>query len=154
MPEKQFVDKLLNIDRERYYLRPMLVSAPIDDIVAGLTDGYSYHYHDRKHQQQRGNAGRGRFQRQNPRGQGTPAAAPDTPAMAAVSAGAGGEERRCYNCNQPGHLREDRDCAHAEVRQCLKQQAARPWTWPQQRQGAQRASGCCHQYGLSATYCG
>ena len=43
VPEKQFVDKLLNIDRELSYLRPMLVCAPIDDIVAGLTDGYNYH---------------------------------------------------------------------------------------------------------------
>ena len=42
VPEKQFVDKLLNIDRELSDLRPMLVRAPIDDIVAGLTDGYSY----------------------------------------------------------------------------------------------------------------
>ena len=29
------------------HLRPMLVRAPIDDIVAGLTDGCSYHYQDR-----------------------------------------------------------------------------------------------------------
>ena len=43
VPEKHFVDKLLNIDRELYYLRPILVRAPTDDIVAGLTDGYSYH---------------------------------------------------------------------------------------------------------------
>ena len=98
VPEKQFVDKLLNIDRELSYLRPMLVRAPIDDIVAGLTDGYSYHYQDRQHQHQHqhqhGNAGRGRFQRRHPRGQGAPAAAADAPAMAAVNGGAGGEERR------------------------------------------------------------
>ena len=43
VPQKQFVDKLLNIDRELSYLRPMLVRAPVDDIVAGLTNGYSYH---------------------------------------------------------------------------------------------------------------
>ena len=45
--------------------------------------------------------------------------------MAAVNAGAGGEERRCYHCNQQGHLREDCDKLHPEVRQFLKQQAAR-----------------------------
>ena len=101
----------------------MLVRAPIDDIVAGLTDGYSYHYQDRQHQH--GNAGRGRFQRRHPRGQGAPAAAADAPAMAAVNAGAGGEERRCYNCNQPGHLREDCDKLRPKVHQWLKQQAAR-----------------------------
>ena len=72
VPEKQCIDKLLNIDRELSYLRPMLVRAPIDDIVAGLTDGYSYHYQDRQHQHQHGNAGRGRFQRRHPRGQGGP----------------------------------------------------------------------------------
>ena len=103
----------------------MLVRAPIDDIVAGLTDGYSYHYQDRVHQHQHGNAGRGRFQRQRPRGQGAPEAAADPPAMAAVNAGAGGEERRCYNCNQLGHLREDCDKLDPEVRQWLKQNAAR-----------------------------
>ena len=93
VPENQFVDKLLNIDRELSYLRPMLVRAPIDDIVAGLTDGYSYHYHDRQHQHR--NAGRARVQRRHPRGQGAPAAAADAPAMGAVNVGAGGEERRC-----------------------------------------------------------
>ena len=103
----------------------MQVCAPIDDIVAGLTDGYSYHYQDRQHQHQHGNAGRGCFQRRHPRGQGAPAAAVDAPAMAAVNAGAGGEERRCYNCNQQGHLREDCDKLHPEVLQWLKQQATR-----------------------------
>ena len=72
VPEKQFVDKLLNIDRELSYQRPMLVRNPIDDIVAGLTDGYSYHYQDRKHQHGHSNAGRGRFQLRNPRGQRAP----------------------------------------------------------------------------------
>ena len=43
VPDKHFVDKLLNIDRELSYLRPILVRAPTDDIVAGLTDGYTYH---------------------------------------------------------------------------------------------------------------
>ena len=75
VPDKQFVDKLLNVDRELSYLRPMLVRAPIAEIVAGLTDGYSYHYQDRQHQNHSGNAGRGRFQRRHPRGQGAPAAA-------------------------------------------------------------------------------
>ena len=36
VPEKHFIDKLLNIDRELSYQRPVLVRAPIDDIVAGL----------------------------------------------------------------------------------------------------------------------
>ena len=125
VPEKPFIDKLLNIDQELSYLRPMLVRGPIDDIVAGLTDGYSYHYQDRQHQHQHGNAGRGCFLRRHPRGQGAPAAAADVPAMAAVNAGAGGQERRCYNCNQSGHLREDCDKLHPKVRQWLKQQAAR-----------------------------
>ena len=47
------------------------------------------------------------------------------PAMAAVNAVAGGGERRCYTCSQPGHLREDGDKLHPEVREYLKQQAAR-----------------------------
>ena len=123
VPKKQFVDKLQNIDWELSYLRPTLVRAPINDIVAGLTDGYSYHYRDRKHLH--GNAGRGRFQRRHPRGQGGPAAAADAPAMAAVNAGAGGEESSCYSYNQKGNLREDCDKLHPEVRQWLKQQAAR-----------------------------
>ena len=116
---------MLNIDRELSHLGPMLVRAPIDDIVAGLTDGYSYHYQDRQHQHQHGNAGRGPFQHRHSRGQRAPAAVADAPAMAAVNDGAGGEERRCYNCNQPGHLREDYDKVHPEVHQWLKQQAAR-----------------------------
>ena len=41
VPEKQSIGKLLNIDRELSYQRPMLARAPIDEIVAGLTDGYS-----------------------------------------------------------------------------------------------------------------
>ena len=45
--------------------------------------------------------------------------------MAAAYAGAGGEERRCYNCNQPGRLREDCEKLHPEVHQYLNQQAAR-----------------------------
>ena len=63
VPDKQFVDKLLSVDRELSYLSPMLVRAPIAEIVAGLTDGYSYHYQDRQHQNHSGNARRGRFQR-------------------------------------------------------------------------------------------
>ena len=125
-PEKQFVNKLLNIDRELYYLRPMLVRTPVDDVVAGQTDGYSYHYHDRQHQHRHGNAGRGRFQRRNPRGQGAAAAAAVTgsSAMAGVNSVAGGGERLCYNCNQSGHLRGNCDELPPEVRECLKQQAA------------------------------
>ena len=72
VPEKQFVDKLLNIDWELSYLRPMLVRAPIDDIVAGLMDGYSYHCRGRQHQHQHSNAGRGRFQRRHLRGKVPP----------------------------------------------------------------------------------
>ena len=97
VPEKQCVDKLLNIDRELSYLRPMLVRAPVDDIVAGLTDAYSYHYQDRQHQHQHDNAGRGRFQRRNAEGHGAPAAAVEAPAMAAVNAVARGREHRCYH---------------------------------------------------------
>ena len=82
VPDKQFVDKLLNVDRELSYLRPMLVRAPIAEIVAGLTDGYSYHYQDRQHQSHSSNAGRGRFQRRHPRGQGAPDAAAGSLAMA------------------------------------------------------------------------
>ena len=63
VPDKQFVDKLLNVDRELCYLKPMLVRAPIAEILAGLTDGYSDHYQDRQLQNHSGNAGRGRFQR-------------------------------------------------------------------------------------------
>ena len=103
----------------------MLVRAPIDDIVAALTDGYNYHYQDRQHHHQHGNAGRGRFQHQRPRGQGAPAAAADAPALAAMNAGVRGEKRMCYNCIQQGNLREDFDKLHPEVRQWLKQQAAR-----------------------------
>ena len=124
VPDKQFVNKLLNVDRELSYLRPMLVRAPIAEIVAGLTDGYSYHYQDRQHQNHSGNAGRGRFQRRYPRGQGAPAAAAGALAMAGVSAVSGGEEQACYNCNKVGHLREDCLELHQEVRQYLKKQAA------------------------------
>ena len=58
VPDKQFFDKLLNVNWELSYLRPMLVRAPIAEIVDGLTDGYSYHYQDRQHQNHSGNAGR------------------------------------------------------------------------------------------------
>ena len=104
VPEKQFIDKLLSVDRKLSYLRPMLVCAPIDEIVAGLTDGYSYHYPDRQHQHQHSNADRGRFQRRNQRGQCAPAAAAGLPAIAEVKAVAAGGKRLCYNCNQPGHV--------------------------------------------------
>ena len=121
--DKQFVDKLLNVDRKLSYLRPMLVRAPIAEIVAGLTDGYSYHYQDRQHQNHSGNAGRGRVQRRHPRGQGAPAAAAGPPAMAGVNAVSGGEERACYNCSKIGHFREDCPELHMEVRNYLKKQA-------------------------------
>ena len=62
--------------------------------------------------------------RADPRGQGATAAAVEAPAMAAVNAVAGGAQRRWYNCNQPGHLREDCDKLHPEVCENLKQQAA------------------------------
>ena len=123
VPDKQFVDKLLNIDLQLSYLRPMLVRAPIAEIVAGLTDGYSYHYQDRQHQNHSGNAGRGRFQRRHPRGQGAPAAAAGIPAMARVNAVSAGEERACYNCNKIGHLREDYPEVYQEVRHYLKKRA-------------------------------
>ena len=122
VPDKQFVDKLLNVDRELSYLRPMLVLAPIAEIVAGLTDGYSCHYQDRQHQNHSGNAGKGRFQRRHPRGQGAPAAAAGPPALAGVNAVSGGEDRACYNCNKIGHLREDCPELHQEVCQYLKKQ--------------------------------
>ena len=123
VPDMQIVEKLLNIDREQSYLRPMPSCASIDEIMAGLTDGYSYHYQNRQHQHshQHGNAGRGRLQRRSPRGQGASAAAAGPPAMAWVNAVAGEGERLCYNCNQPGHLREDCDKLHPEVRAYLKQ---------------------------------
>ena len=123
-PDKQFVDILLNVDQELSYLRPMLVRAPIAEIVAGLTDGYSYHYQDRQHQNHSGNAGRGRFQCRHPRGKGVPAAAAGPPAMAGVNAVSGGEERACYKCRKTGHLREDGSELHVEVRNDLKKQTA------------------------------
>ena len=58
----------------------------VDDIVAGVTDGNGYHYQDCQHQIHHGNAGWGRFQRRHPRGQGAPAAATGSPAMAGVNA--------------------------------------------------------------------
>ena len=122
VPDKQFVDKVLYVDWELFYLRPMLACAPIDEIVAGLTDGYSNHYQDRQHQHS--SAGRGRFQHGQPRGQGALAAAAGPPAMAAVNAVAAGEERVCCNCYQRGHLRENCPKLHSEVLAYLKRQAA------------------------------
>ena len=124
VPDKQFDDKLLNVDRELSYVRPMLVRAPMDEIVAGLTDGYSCHYQDRQHQNQPGNADRGCFQRRHQRGQGAPTAAAGSPAKAGVNAVSGGEERACYNCGKTWHLREDCSELNIEVRNYLKKQAA------------------------------
>lgn len=94
VPDKQFVDKLPNVDRRLSYLRPALSLAPIniEEIIAVLTDGYSYHYQDRQHQHQHGNADRGRFQRRHPRGQGAPVSAAGPLAMAGMNAVAGGEK--------------------------------------------------------------
>lgn len=92
VPDKHFVDKALVSDRELSYLRPTLARAPIDEIVAGLTDGYSYHHQNRQHQHQHGSAGRGRFQRRHTLRQGTPAATVGPLAMSGVNAVAGGEE--------------------------------------------------------------
>ena len=96
--------------------------------MAGLTDDYSYHYQDRQqqHQHQHGNADMGRFLRRNLRGQGASAAAAEPPAMAGVNAVAGGGERLCYNCNQPGHLREDCHKLHPEVPAYLQSSHTRP----------------------------
>ena len=57
----KIVDKLLNVDLELFYPRPIQVHAPIAEIVAGLADGYIYHYQDRQHHNHSGNAGKGRF---------------------------------------------------------------------------------------------
>ena len=124
VPHKQCVDKLLNVDRELSYIRPMLVRAPMDEIVAGLTDGYSCHYQVRQHQNQPGNAGGGRFKRRHPRGQGAPAVAAGPPAMAGVNAVSGEEQRVCYNWGKPGHVCEDCSEVHIEVCNYLKKQAA------------------------------
>ena len=67
----------------------MLARAPIDEIAAGPTDGYSYHYQDCLDQNQHGNAGGGHLQQRLPQGQGAPAAAAGPLAMAGVNAVAG-----------------------------------------------------------------
>ena len=95
VPEKPFIVKLLSIYRELSYLRPTLARASVEDIISGLTDGYSFHDLSYRHQQQHGYGGRGRFQRRRLRGQGASAAA-GAPAMAAVNTCAG--QRLCYNC--------------------------------------------------------
>jgi len=54
--------------------------------------------------------------------------------MAGVNAVAGGEERVCFICNKPGHLREDCSELHIQVRNYLKKQAA--------ARGRGRGRGC------------
>ena len=44
VPEKQFIDKVLNIDSNLSYLRPTLARTSIEDVIRGLTDGHSFHY--------------------------------------------------------------------------------------------------------------
>ena len=43
--------------------------------------------------------------------------------MAGVNAVARGQHRVCYNCNQPGHLREGCPKLHSKIRALLKEQA-------------------------------
>ena len=147
--DKQFVDKLLNVDQELSYLRPMLVRAPIAEIVAGLTDGYSYHYRHRQHQNHSGNAGRGRFQRRHrhPRGQGAPAAAAGPPAVAGVNAVSGGEERATTATRLGIFVRTARTASGGPpIFQEASSNSARPWARQSQQQGARRARGRCHQH--------
>ena len=66
--------------------------------------------------------------------------------MAGVKVGAGGEERVCYNCDKPGHLREDWDSYHAEVHAYLKRRAARG-----RGRGRAWAGGVEGQQSLSST---
>ena len=58
--------------------------------------------------------------------------------MARINAVAGGEERVCFNCNQPRHLGEDCSKLHLDVRAYLKQQAAARG----RRRGRGRGKGC------------
>ena len=124
VPGKQLVDNLLNVDRELSYLRPMMACAPIDEILAGLTDSYNYHCQERQLQNQPGNAGKVRFQRRHPRGQGAPVVAAGLPTMARVNTASGGQVRVCYNCGKPRHLRKNCSELQIEVRNYLKKQAA------------------------------
>ena len=62
VPEEQFIDKLLNMDRELSYLCQTLARACAEDIITRLTDGYSFNDPlDRQQQQQQGDGGRGRL---------------------------------------------------------------------------------------------
>ena len=148
--ENQSVDKLLNIGRELSYLQPMLVRAPIDDIVAGLTAGYCYHYQDRQHQHQHGNAGRGRYQRKNPARVSCTRSRSGRPGYGRGECWGRATGTMVLQLQSTrksaGGLRQT---THSGPSVSQTASCTRPWlwTWPQQRQGAGRASGCCHQYG-------
>ena len=62
VPEDQFIDKLLNMDRDLSYLCQTLAHACAEYIITRITDGYSFHDPpDRQQQQQQGDGGRGRL---------------------------------------------------------------------------------------------
>ena len=65
VPERQFAQKLLNVDKELYHVRATLAHADIDAIVCGLTDAYAFMHMNNppRNQHQHGHAGRGRLQR-------------------------------------------------------------------------------------------
>ena len=120
VPDRQFIHKLLNVDKELFHVRATLAHANTDAIVSGLTVAYAFmHMNDPPRQQhQQGQGGRGRF----PLGSGAPQGA----GVAAMAAATGqGEERVCYNCDEAGHIREDCPKLHAAVRDYLKQQGGR-----------------------------
>ena len=102
-------------------MRATLAHANIDAIVSGLIDTYAFmHMNDPpRHQLQQGQTGRGRFQRRFPHGSVEPQGAGVAPM---ASANGPGGERVCYNCGEPGHIRDDCRNLHAAVRGYLKQQ--------------------------------
>ena len=85
VPDRQFIHKLLNVDKELFHVRATLAHANIDAIVSGPTDAYAFmHINDPPRQQhQESQRGRGRFQRRFPRGSGAPQGA-GVAAMAAA----------------------------------------------------------------------